>query len=229
MMTHSTYRRCFGIAIALSILLLLSACGSATSTSGTQTTSMKVMYELHMQFFSHEAHLSTVIDPQMFVSAPTTPAGLGPQNIKHVAGVKPVPAQDSPSTPLLNADGTSLGVTLGTWKSATGGATLSCRNGTETITSSFQHLLPNAAYSLFIVHLHVNGPKRFTPLGAANGSNNNFTSNAQGEGTKTSILSLCLNSSNAVVLIWHSDGHTHGASPGVLGVTWHNQLIFPVS
>jgi len=228
-MKHSTYRRYFGIAIALSILLLLSACGSTTSTSGTQTTSMKVVYELHMQFFSQESHLSAAIDPQMFVSAPATPEGLGPQNIKHVAGVKPVPAQDSPITPLLNAESTPLSVTLGTWKSTTGGATLSCRNGTETVTSSFQHLLPNAAYSLFIVHLHVNGSKRFTPLGAANGSNNNFTSNAQGEGTKTSILSPCLNSSNAVVLVWHSDGHTHGVSLGVLGVTWHNQLIFPVS
>jgi len=31
------------------------------------------------------------------------------------------------------------------------------------------------------------------------------------------------------VIIWHSDGHTHGATPGQLGVTWHNSLITPVS
>ncbi|GAC1403250.1 MAG: hypothetical protein NVSMB60_20630 [Mycobacterium sp.] len=32
-----------------------------------------------MDFFSHESHLASVIDPQVFVRAPEAPAGTGPQ------------------------------------------------------------------------------------------------------------------------------------------------------
>lgn len=226
-MKYLTWRRFAEAVVVLATLLFVSACGSATSTGSTQTTT--VTYQLQMQFFSHETNLSTVVDPQVFIASPTTPAGTGPQGIMHVVGVKPASAQDPPNTPLLNADAAPLGVTLGAWKAATGSAMLSCRNGQETVINSFQHLLPNAVYSLFVVHFRVNGAQRFTPLGASDGSNNNFTASAAGEGTETSTLSPCLTSDDGVVLIWHSDGHSHGASPGVLGVTWHNHLIFPVS
>jgi len=69
-----------------------------------------------MDFFSHESHLAVVIDPQMFTSSPGTPAGVGRQGVSHVAGFAPVREDASPSTPLFNADGVALGVTLGAWE-----------------------------------------------------------------------------------------------------------------
>ena len=122
------------------------------------------VYQLHAVFFSHEAHQPRVIDPQMFVAAPGAPAGIGPQMIRHVAGVAPVLAAAPAATPLLDALGRPLGVTLGRWAAARDTATIACDGRSSTLVSRFTRLLPRAVYSLFVVHLRVQGPRRFTPL-----------------------------------------------------------------
>ncbi|MDQ2828874.1 MAG: hypothetical protein M3Y74_07480 [Chloroflexota bacterium] len=75
--------------------LLLAATGGvsvqASGRSHTSGTSVGgYQYQLHITFFSREAHQPRVIDPQMFVAAPGVPAGVGPQMIRHGAGVLPV-------------------------------------------------------------------------------------------------------------------------------------------
>jgi len=197
--------------------------------SGASQWSTRVVYQPHMVFFSHEAGLSTIIDPQMFVSAPGTPAGTGPQGIVHVANFTPAPAADPPATVLYNADGQDLGLTLGEWEAAQGRGMLRCGGDGATAVSHFQHLVPRGVYSLFVVHFAVQGSGRFTPLGAADGSNNSFVANPAGQGHERSLVTPCLTSgSEGVVLVWHSDDQTHGASLGSPGVTSHNQLIFRV-
>lgn len=66
---------------------------------------------------------------------------------------------------------------------------------------------------------------RFTPLGAPDGSDNSFTADPADNGGKAVETSPCLTSAVAVVLVWHRDGQTHGASIWTPG-TSHNQLIF---
>lgn len=119
--------------------LTVSACGahghpptSSTTSSATGPAAgapATLAYQLHMDFFSHESHLASVIDPQVFVSAPGAPADTGPQKIPHSAGVAPAAKTDPPDTPLLAADGTPLQITLGQWESAAGSVALTCNGG----------------------------------------------------------------------------------------------------
>ncbi len=186
------------------------------------------VYQLHAVFFSHEAHQPRVIDPQMFVAAPGAPAGIGPQMIRHVAGVAPVLAAAPAATPLLDALGRPLGVTLGRWAAARGTATIACDGRSSTLVSRFTRLLPRAVYSLFVVHLRVRGPRRFTPLGAPDGRGSSFVTDASGIWTETSVIAPCLTPAEAVVLVWDSDGRSHGPVIGQPGVTAHNHLIVPI-
>lgn len=140
----------------------------------------------------------------------------------------PVPHDDPPATSLLAADAAPLHVSLGAWEKAAGTLTLTCSNQVGTAKSQLTGLIPKAVYSVFVVHLKVDGPGRFTPLGNPGGTDNSFTSSGSGSATTTDQVNGCLDHQEAVVVIWHSDGKTHGATPGILGVTWHNSVITQV-
>ncbi len=114
---------------------------ASTPAAGTAT------YQLHMDFFSHESKLSPVIDPQVFLAAPGAPAGTGPQNIKHVAGIAPAPKAGDASIPLLAADGTALNITREAWEKAAGTVAASCTNGSEQAISHLTGLIPGGSYS----------------------------------------------------------------------------------
>jgi hypothetical protein len=181
-----------------------------------------------MTFFSTESSISPVIDPQMFAAAPGAPAAVGPQMIRHVADIAPVLRSAPAATALYGADGQPLHITLGTWEAARGTVALTCAGGTETAVSTLQGLVPGGLYSVFVVHLMVNGAGRFTPLGNAAGTDDSFTASATGAADPTDRVSGCLTDQEAVVVIWHSDRQTHGQSPGTVGVTWHNAVIVQV-
>ena len=220
-------------AVVISILTALSAVvygGVAEGTaSAASASSHRVSYELHMVFFSQESGQSHVIDPQMFIASPGTPAGTGPQGIYHAANLAPAPMNAPPQSPLFAADGSPLHVSLGQWERAQGSANLVCGSRGEMVASQFKHLVPGGVYSLFVVHLTVQGVGRFTPLGDANGTANNFVANPAGQGHLAVHSPQCLTpSSKAVVLVWHSDKTPHGPSIGAAGQTSHNQLIFRV-
>ena len=199
------------------------------STSVASTPSAGTApYQLHMDFFSHESKLSPVIDPQVFLAAPAAPAGTGPQTIKHVAGIAPAPKAGDASTPLLAADGSTLNITRGAWEKAAGTVAVSCTDGSEQAISHLTGLIPGGAYSTFVVHLDIQGAGRFTPWGDAQGTTNNFTADTTGTASPTNTVPGCLTNRAAVVIIWHSDGHPHGPTPGEIGVSWHNSLITPL-
>lgn len=127
--------------------------------------------------------------------------------------------------PAAGADGSALKITLGSWKKAAGTVSFSCVDNQERATSRLTGLLSGASYSVFVVHLDVQGAGRFTPWGDAEGTTNNFTADSSGTASVTNSVPGCLTNRAAAVIVWHSDGMTHGAKPGTLGVTWHNSLI----
>lgn len=213
------------------LVVILAGCEAgnvapASSAGAAALAPITLTFQRHMDFFSKETQQPAIIDPQMFVVTPGASAGTGPQNIPHAAGVAPVQATAPDSTSLLDAQGKSLDVTLGSWKAATGQATLTCQTDREMLSARFNKLVPDASYSLFDVHLSVQGAGRFTPLTTSN----SFRSGADGAGQLTvSGISPCLGSDDAVLLVWNSDGKPHGASLGSLGVDAHNQLIAPLT
>lgn len=227
-------------ALAVGVAVVLAGCGSSPASSAqvsgstAATSSMgasapvPATYQLHMDFFSHESKLGTVIDPQVFVATPGSPAGTGPQAISHVAGVAPAAKNAPATTPLLAADGSPLKITLGEWEKAAGTAVFTCSGGQERAVSHLSGLVPGGSYSLFVVHLDVTGPGRFTPWGDRQGTTNNFTADPSGSASPTDTVQGCLSNRAAAVVIWHSDGTPHGATPGMLGVSWHNSLITPL-
>ena len=139
-------------------------------------------------------------------------------------------SQDDPSeTPLLAADGTPLGITLGQWESAAGTVSLTCDGSQDTAAHELRGLIPGGLYSVFVVHLNIQGSGRFTPFGDPAGTANNFTASADGTASPTTTVNGCLTNQEAVVIIWHSDHQAHGASAGTIGVDWHNALITRVT
>ena len=176
-----------------------------------------------MTFFS-TVDGGPAVDPMMFVAKKGTPAGVGPLSIRHVADITPAMKATSSGTPLVGADGTPLGITLGQWQQAAGTVVFTCQGSKLQAASTLKGLIPSATYSTFVVHAQRDGPKRFTPWGDPAGTTNNFTASATGTVSATNTVQGCSNA-DASIIIWHSDGKTHGKSPGQIGVDWHTSLI----
>jgi hypothetical protein len=211
---------------AASLSLFLAGCGSggAVSDSGQPPGAPDaVAYQELMVFSAAESGLA--IDPMMFHSKPGSAAGVGPLAIRHISGIAPVEHTDPATSRLLAADGTPLGITLGQWQKAAGTVRFHCSGSNERATSTLTGLIPAATYSTFIVHTDRNGPARFTPWGDRTGSTNNFTSSATGTASPNNTVHGCPGYGDDIIIIWHSDGHTHGSRPGQIGVNWHTSLI----
>ena len=114
---------------------------------------------------------------------------------------------------------------MGQWESAAGTVALNCVDNTDTAIHQLTGLIPLGLYSVFVVHLNVRGPGRFTPFGDAEGTTNNFTAGLDGTATPTTSVQGCLSDRDAIVVIWHSDNQSHSASAGTVGIDWHNALI----
>jgi hypothetical protein len=222
--------------LAACVSLLAAGCGAGGNASSNAESSSDASagsgftedYQTLIVAYAKESGNIPPIDPMMFIPAPGAPAALGPLSITHVAGVQPAKQDGAPTTPLLGADGMSLGVTLGQWEKAQGTVALSCVDSKRQATSTLNGLIPSATYSAFVVHGDLEGPGRFTPWGDPAGSTNNFTASATGTATATNSLDDCASNADDIIIIWHSDGVDHGSSPGEIGVNWHTSLIAPV-
>jgi len=135
-MKYGKASRWFGI-----VLMVASA---AEITVGQAADPMRLPFVTHASFFSGETHQPKPVDPHVFVRDPSAPAAVGPQNIQHVAGIRPaLIEQDPKSTVLFNAKGDPLGFDLGEWLGAEGIVTISpAANGTVSIAAQFSHLRP---------------------------------------------------------------------------------------
>ena len=208
--------RSMGLAVALTLV------GTAATEAAD---SQRLTFTIHAAFFSSETKQPKAVDPHVFVQDPASAAATGPQNIQHIAGVRPAfMEQDAKTAPLFNAKGESLGFDFGQWLEANGTVTITpSANGKAKISAQFRKLRPGGSYSLFENHFDQQ-PVGFTPLDGA-GKANNFVADKKGASRVTLTAPQMLTHANAVLLVYHSDKTFHGDQRGEIGVTAHHQLI----
>jgi ABC-type transport system substrate-binding protein len=129
--------RSVGLALALTLV------GTAVTKAAD---SQRLTFTIHAAFFSSETKQPKTVDPHVFVQNAASPAATGPQNIQHVAGVRPaLIEEDAKDTPLFNAKGESLGFDLGQWLAANGRVTITpSANGKAKISAQLSKLRPSA-------------------------------------------------------------------------------------
>jgi len=175
-------------------------------------------------FYSQSEKTEHAIDPQIFVYDGLVAVGTGPQRIEHIAGLRNARLDDALASPLYNAEGMALGLTLRKWLAARGVLeTQTQANGRIRWIASFKHLVPFGTYSLFAQSAGADAEKTFRPLDA-DGSASSFEAGADGSAMIVLETSPRVADETAIVLVYHSDGREHGVSRGRLGVTAHEQL-----
>lgn len=180
--------------------------------------------ETHAAFFSSETKQKNILDPQVFVKAPSAEAAVGPQGIKHAAGLRNALLADDASLPLFNAAGQPLDMSLGQWLSAKGDVIISpLPGGAERISIALSGLKASGLYSVFENHFDQK-PIGFTPMDG-NGTENSFVADSNGRAVASIIAPSVLTHDNAVLIVYHSDGRTYGKSRGQIGLNAHHQLI----
>ena len=211
----------FKPALAASLVVLGPLiCGSAQADNESQV----IDFQTHAAFFSNETHQKPPLDPQVFVAAPAAAAAIGPQGIKHVAGIRNALIGETQELPLLNASGKPLDMSLGAWLASKGEVILTpLPGGREKVTVILSDLKPHGHYSLFENHFDQQ-PVGFTPLDGT-GSGNNFVADGEGKAVVSMVSPTLVTHDNAVLVVYHSDRKTHAASRGDLGVNAHHQLI----
>ena len=147
--------------------------------------------------------------------------------------------------------GEDLGFTLADWLAGRGEGTYIEKDGFASINLTFYDLVPGGRYSLWIhqVTMPPNYTYEFVPLGAADGSENTFLADLFGNATfyiemeplppTTEItfedfVAMYVSRKAPIEenitwtllsAIYHSDGETHGSTPGMLGKDAHVQLV----
>ena len=177
----------------------------------------------HASFFSQETHRTPAIDPQVFVRDNAGLGGVGPQNIDHVAGIRPARLDDSGWNVAYNAHAESLQFTLAKWFGATGSADIAPQGAGNRVTLAFDKLIPFGVYSVFRVTFSPAGTT-FNPLDG-DGTSDSFTAGADGGGKIVIDTATPLDHGEAILLVYHSDSQNHGSSRGTIGVNAHHQLI----
>jgi hypothetical protein len=205
------------VTMAVAILLLAVSSVGAMAAEGALDLPMQT----HASLFSAESKQPKPLDPQVFVKDANALAAMGPQNIKHVAGLRPALIADAPGTELYNAQSKPLGFDLGMWLAPTGSANIAADG--KTVTVRLANLRPQGTYTLFENHFDQK-PVGFSPLDGT-GKGNSFVAPASGAVTMTVKAPAKLTHDNAVLLVSHSDGATHGMSRGEIGVNAHHQMI----
>ncbi|MBN9086726.1 MAG: hypothetical protein J0J01_07450 [Reyranella sp.] len=201
----------------------------ATALAGATTfaraaSPLKMDFVTHATFFSGEMKLPKVLDPHVFVRDSAAPEGVGPQGIKHVAGVRPpFIDQDTPTSALFTAENKPLGFDLKTWLAAKGVVTISEQTGKVRLDASFTGLKPGGTYSLFENHFDQK-PVGFTPMDGT-GQSNSFVAQPDGSARVSLMPPHVPTHANAVLLVYHSDSQAHGVERGRIGVDAHHQLI----
>lgn len=194
-------------------------------TTGCASRSVELDFVPHAQFFSTETNQRPPLDPQVFVKDATATAGVGPQNISHVAGYRTALLSDPGSSTIYNAQGVPLeGFTLESWLSAKGEVEIKPDDsGKAKIEVELSGLRPNGVYTLFENHFDQQ-PVGFTPLDGT-GTTNSFVAGPNGNAKFELTSPHVPTHDNAVLLVYQSDGKSHGIERGQIGVNAHHQLI----
>ena len=85
----------------------------ASVGSGFAASPLKLEFVRHAAFFSAGTKQPKTLDPHVFIEDASAPEATGPQNIKHVAGVRPALVDlDAKTSKLFNAEHKPLGFDL---------------------------------------------------------------------------------------------------------------------
>jgi hypothetical protein len=126
--------------------------------------------------------------------------------------------------------GDTMGVTMLEWLSARGSGTYTVSGDTASVDLSFVGLMPDGLYTLWCSRLSL--PPNFAienrPCGAADGSENTFTTDERGDLHIQMSFPALLPSNDTEVSVlgmaWHADGKTYGSDPGPFGKGTYTQL-----
>lgn len=125
--------------------------------------------------------------------------------------------------------GEALDFTMAEWLAATGSGTYTIDGGKGHLDLSFSNLVPNGVYTLWCSRIYT--PPNFEivslPCGEANGTNNSFVADEEGNGAlEVTILPLPETEEDRIslfALAYHSDGETHGTYHGDFSRVTHVQ------
>ena len=128
--------------------------------------------------------------------------------------------------------GQELGFALGQWLAGSGIGIYSVDDGNAELELSFKNLVPNGVYTVWCSRITF--PPDFNivdaPCGAEDGSENSLKSDEKGSGSFSLKLkpleASTKEAASAIAVAYHSDGETHGASPGDFGLNSHVQIFF---
>lgn len=131
--------------------------------------------------------------------------------------------------------GATLGFTLGDWLAATGNGTYTVEGDKASLDLNFKGLVPDGVYTVWCSRITFppNPAVVDRPCGKADGSENSFKTDADGNGTfslssMTPLEESTKETASVIALAYHSDSKTYGANPGDFGLNSHVQLFFLV-
>lgn len=131
--------------------------------------------------------------------------------------------------------GESLNLTMGDWFAANGSGSYTCTDGKGMIDVTFKKLVPDATYTMWHFFMAMPPTQPFIgthdlPMGARDGSQSVFHTNAKGSAQFKREFTPCLQLSgehlaSGLAVAWHSDGKTYGPLPGDFATNSHVQLF----
>jgi hypothetical protein len=128
--------------------------------------------------------------------------------------------------------GIPLGLTLGEWLSATGKGTYTIDGDRATLDFLFEGLVPEGVYTLWCVEIVLPPDLAISeqPCGQADGSENEFVADEEGNATFNLEMEAFPPSTESTIyelaLAYHSDGQTYGERAGEFGHNVHVHLVY---
>jgi hypothetical protein len=221
------------------VRLLIAACTLALlgaspppplpETSPAARPPIRLSFVPHAALFSLLSRQPALVDPEIFLADPAAAAGLGFEQIAHVAGVRTAAMSDDGTAQALDANGRDLGFDLQHWFAASGLVQIDPPDpirATQRIVLRFANLVPRGRYSLFLVHLESKAGGDAPLDGTAR--TNSFTADPDGNAGATIVAQQPLPRGSATVLVYHADRKDHGVRVGVAGFDAFRQLIVRV-
>lgn len=131
--------------------------------------------------------------------------------------------------------GADLSVSVGQWLGASGSGTYECQGEIGEIGLGFEGLIPDGVYTMWYFFMPMPPTQPFggtidLPYGARDGADATFVADAVGNARFDRTIEGCLQLSGeqllaGLAIAYHSDGLTHGGSPGDFGLNSHIQLM----